>query len=226
MPCLASRGNSHTPLQSNRRLRFEVPERLASPSQSLLLRSTRKVVRDPTQTRCRERRSRSVVVLRTAESSPSSSRLTPSTSVSCSSLDRLLGSGPCTLSLVVDAGRRGCAEQTNRPAGDHLHPRLRIPDHLSRKTLLLPTLLECYVKQSKLIQHEGTCDAVFPSFHLGPHPPTKYPLLTMCSLVQALRRSLKNGDKEKVNHISITPKSAIAIVPPKKVCHCAPHLRE
>ncbi|CZR67759.1 related to bud emergence mediator BEM1 [Phialocephala subalpina] len=35
-------------------------------------------------------------------------------------------------------------------------------------------------------------------------------------LFQALRRSLKN-DKEKVNHISITPKSAIAIVPPKKV---------
>lgn len=34
---------------------------------------------------------------------------------------------------------------------------------------------------------------------------------------QALRRSLKN-DKERVNHISITPKSAVAIVPPKKVC--------
>lgn len=34
--------------------------------------------------------------------------------------------------------------------------------------------------------------------------------------MKALRRSLKN-DKEKVNHISITPKSAIAIVPPKKV---------
>ncbi|KAG4434533.1 hypothetical protein IFR05_009974 [Cadophora sp. M221] len=34
--------------------------------------------------------------------------------------------------------------------------------------------------------------------------------------LQALRRSLKN-DKDKVNHISITPKSAIAIVPPKKV---------
>ncbi|KAF8846951.1 hypothetical protein BDZ45DRAFT_608153 [Acephala macrosclerotiorum] len=33
---------------------------------------------------------------------------------------------------------------------------------------------------------------------------------------QALRRSLKN-DKERVNHISITPKSAVAIVPPKKV---------
>lgn len=34
--------------------------------------------------------------------------------------------------------------------------------------------------------------------------------------MKALRRSLKN-DKEKINHISITPKSAIAIVPPKKV---------
>lgn len=34
--------------------------------------------------------------------------------------------------------------------------------------------------------------------------------------IKALRRSLKN-DKDKVNHISITPKSAIAIVPPKKV---------
>lgn len=34
--------------------------------------------------------------------------------------------------------------------------------------------------------------------------------------MKALRRSLKN-DKERVNHISITPKSAVAIVPPKKV---------
>ncbi|KAI9051727.1 hypothetical protein LZ554_004767 [Drepanopeziza brunnea f. sp. 'monogermtubi'] len=34
--------------------------------------------------------------------------------------------------------------------------------------------------------------------------------------MKALRRSLKN-DKDRVNHISITPKSAIAIVPPKKV---------
>jgi len=34
--------------------------------------------------------------------------------------------------------------------------------------------------------------------------------------MKALRRSLKN-DREKANHISITPKSAIAIVPPKKV---------
>ena len=36
---------------------------------------------------------------------------------------------------------------------------------------------------------------------------------------QALRRSIK-GDKSdsKVSHISITPKSALAIQPPKKVC--------
>jgi bud emergence protein 1 len=35
--------------------------------------------------------------------------------------------------------------------------------------------------------------------------------------MKAIRRSLK-GDKEpKPQHISITPKSAIAIVPPKKV---------
>ncbi|EHK17925.1 uncharacterized protein TRIVIDRAFT_182629 [Trichoderma virens Gv29-8] len=35
-------------------------------------------------------------------------------------------------------------------------------------------------------------------------------------LVQALRRSIK-GDKEKQHSISITPKAAVAIVPPKKV---------
>ncbi|PBP21148.1 scd2/ral3 [Diplocarpon rosae] len=35
-------------------------------------------------------------------------------------------------------------------------------------------------------------------------------------LVQALRRSLKS-DKDRVNHVSITPKTALAIVPPKKV---------
>ncbi|KAM0457512.1 hypothetical protein ACHAO4_003313 [Trichoderma viride] len=35
-------------------------------------------------------------------------------------------------------------------------------------------------------------------------------------LVQALRRSMK-GDKEKQHSISITPKAAVAIVPPKKV---------
>lgn len=39
------------------------------------------------------------------------------------------------------------------------------------------------------------------------------------AVLQALRRSIK-GDKNesKVQHISITPKSAIAIIPPKKVC--------
>jgi hypothetical protein len=52
-------------------------------------------------------------------------------------------------------------------------------------------------------------------------PPPSWTPLTMC-ILQALRRSLKNGDKDKVNHISITPKSAIAIVPPKKVCDCLP----
>ncbi|KAK2623533.1 hypothetical protein QTJ16_007087 [Diplocarpon rosae] len=35
-------------------------------------------------------------------------------------------------------------------------------------------------------------------------------------LLQALRRSLKS-DKDRVNHVSITPKTALAIVPPKKV---------
>jgi len=33
---------------------------------------------------------------------------------------------------------------------------------------------------------------------------------------KALRRSIK-GEKEKQPHISIAPKSAVAIVPPKKV---------
>jgi bud emergence protein 1 len=36
-------------------------------------------------------------------------------------------------------------------------------------------------------------------------------------IVQALRRSIK-GEKDKGPQISIAPKSAIAIVPPKKVC--------
>lgn len=35
-------------------------------------------------------------------------------------------------------------------------------------------------------------------------------------LVQALRRSIKGG-QEKQHSISITPKAAVAIVPPKKV---------
>jgi len=34
--------------------------------------------------------------------------------------------------------------------------------------------------------------------------------------LKALRRSIK-GDKDNKPHISITPKSAVAIVPPKKV---------
>lgn len=34
---------------------------------------------------------------------------------------------------------------------------------------------------------------------------------------QAIRRSIKGEKDTKINHISITPKSAIAIVPPKKV---------
>lgn len=36
-------------------------------------------------------------------------------------------------------------------------------------------------------------------------------------LAQALRRSIK-GDKEKQQNASIAQKSAVAIVPPKKVC--------
>jgi len=36
------------------------------------------------------------------------------------------------------------------------------------------------------------------------------------NLLKALRRSIK-GDKENKPHISIAPKSAVAIVPPKKV---------
>jgi bud emergence protein 1 len=35
-------------------------------------------------------------------------------------------------------------------------------------------------------------------------------------LIQALRRSIK-GDKEKPHHTSIGNKSAVAIIPPKKV---------
>ncbi|KAK1249482.1 hypothetical protein MKX07_002998 [Trichoderma sp. CBMAI-0711] len=40
--------------------------------------------------------------------------------------------------------------------------------------------------------------------------------LTAMAFLQALRRSIK-GDKEKQHSISITPKAAVAIVPPKKV---------
>ena len=38
----------------------------------------------------------------------------------------------------------------------------------------------------------------------------------MMRIFKALRRSIK-GEKEKTPHISIAPKSAVAIVPPKKV---------
>lgn len=43
------------------------------------------------------------------------------------------------------------------------------------------------------------------------------------AFLQALRRSIK-GDKEKQHSISITPKAAVAIVPPKKV-RCTSALR-
>lgn len=42
-------------------------------------------------------------------------------------------------------------------------------------------------------------------------------LAKMKRAIQALRRSIK-GDKDKSPQISIAPKSAVAIVPPKKVC--------
>jgi len=41
-------------------------------------------------------------------------------------------------------------------------------------------------------------------------------LTTVYKLKQALRRSIK-GEKESKPHITIAPKSAVAIVPPKKV---------
>ncbi|KAJ5050332.1 uncharacterized protein L3040_002215 [Drepanopeziza brunnea f. sp. 'multigermtubi'] len=47
------------------------------------------------------------------------------------------------------------------------------------------------------------------------HPNLQFPFSSV-PRAGALRRSLKN-DKDRVNHISITPKSAVAIVPPKKV---------
>lgn len=37
-----------------------------------------------------------------------------------------------------------------------------------------------------------------------------------CASIQAIRRSLKS-DKERSHHVSVTPKSALAILPPKKV---------
>jgi bud emergence protein 1 len=41
-------------------------------------------------------------------------------------------------------------------------------------------------------------------------------LTSVYKLKQALRRSIK-GEKESKPHITIAPKSAVAIVPPKKV---------
>lgn len=41
-------------------------------------------------------------------------------------------------------------------------------------------------------------------------------LTSVYKLKQALRRSIK-GEKENKPHLSIAPKSAIAIIPPKKV---------
>lgn len=79
------------------------------------------------------------------------------------------------------------------------------------------------MKQSKHKQYEGSSPPHRPIWRLP------LALRAMCTSIltvltmrffQALRRSLKN-DKEKVNHISITPKSAIAIVPPKKVRDCS-----
>lgn len=42
--------------------------------------------------------------------------------------------------------------------------------------------------------------------------------LTMSRGFKALRRSIKGGEKDSKPHITIQPKSAVAIVPPKKVC--------
>lgn len=49
-------------------------------------------------------------------------------------------------------------------------------------------------------------------------------LTSVYKLKQALRRSIK-GDKDMKPHVSIAPKSAVAIVPPKKVRLTAvPHI--
>ena len=40
---------------------------------------------------------------------------------------------------------------------------------------------------------------------------------------KALRRSIKGEKDQKAPHISIAPKSAVAIVPPKKVCLASEH---
>jgi len=64
----------------------------------------------------------------------------------------------------------------------------------------------------------------FPSWRSGPPPLLVLSRLSLADRPageKAIRRSLK-GDKEpKPQHISITPKSAIAILPPKKVSRCA-----
>jgi hypothetical protein len=83
----------------------------------------------------------------------------------------------------------------------------------------LPGWEVCDVKQGNHTHHEGqSLRPLLPQSSAGQGGF----VLTM-QFLQALRRSLKN-DREKVNHISITPKSAVAIVPPKKVCSHRPGL--
>jgi bud emergence protein 1 len=48
-------------------------------------------------------------------------------------------------------------------------------------------------------------------------------LTSVSKLTQALRRSIK-GEKDSKPHINIAPKSAVAIVPPKKVRRDSPSL--
>lgn len=67
-------------------------------------------------------------------------------------------------------------------------------------------------------------------FYVTPNPPSQqfttalvqvYGILTMSFLLKALRRSIK-GEKDKPQ-VSIAPKSAVAIVPPKKVRLLTPY---
>ena len=125
-----------------------------------------------------------------------------------------------SISLLFSAGRSEVElrRTNNRPDRRATTRRTRQTRLLLRRnyslgaTLFLPGWEVCYVKQSIHKHHEGKYSRLLLQSSAAPGAS----VLTM-QFWQALRRSLKN-DREKVNHISITPKSAIAIVPPKKVC--------
>jgi hypothetical protein len=148
---------------------------------------------------------------------PESSRLSspPHSRVLCC---RLLYCYPLLLS-PEGVERVAQNKQSTGSACDY-HQSSLLHGRLTRNNFcFLPGWEVCDVKQGNHTHHEGqSLRPLLPQSSAGQGGF----VLTM-QFLQALRRSLKN-DREKVNHISITPKSAVAIVPPKKVCSHRPGL--